>query len=273
MHRAVELALQHRLIDFPQQPLRPFILHPDDDSVGMEKILDPGAFPQKFRIRGDPEARSGAAAVDGQRPLQFLPGAHGNSALFHDQLRRARLGRDQPRHPVAPPRPPRRLSSAGPPSGCAEKFPRGTVRKWGSGRREASPPSPGRCRNTRPSGPLPPGSSRLPARRIRSQALKFAQVCSPRSVKQYDHLRPSPPCRKAGNGAAVSAEVPPATLPGHSEFPLAGKPRLESSPRNPIHSSRGCVRQSRQRIRPASSRWKRASERWVAGLSNSSRRE
>ncbi len=96
----MEIALQHRAVNFLHHALGHFVLGAHHDAVGMQKILDGRALAQKFRIGRHVKRDPAFAAVYRQRALQFLPGLRRNGALLDHQFFRARFGAHQPRHMV-----------------------------------------------------------------------------------------------------------------------------------------------------------------------------
>ncbi len=98
--RAVEFAVEHRLVDFLQLPLGGFVFDADDDAIGMQEILDCGAFAQKLGIGSDAKRDAAFAAVDGKRALEFFSRPRGDRAFFDDELGRTGFAGDGSRDVV-----------------------------------------------------------------------------------------------------------------------------------------------------------------------------
>src|SRR5260370_42452724 len=85
VNRAGEFALQNWPIDFAKLFGSCRIFDADHEAMGMEKVFDRRAFPQKFRIRSDAKATV-APAVRGEYPLQLDSSTGGHGAFFHNQF-------------------------------------------------------------------------------------------------------------------------------------------------------------------------------------------
>ena len=82
----MEGAIEDRAVNFAQVGGGRFVLDADDDAIGVEEVLDGGAFAEEFGIGGDAERDVGVSRVRGQGAAQFETGARGNGALFDDEL-------------------------------------------------------------------------------------------------------------------------------------------------------------------------------------------
>src|ERR1700686_2591948 len=97
MYRAAEAPFQNGTINLAKLLLRLLLFHPQNNAVGMQKILDCRAFPQKFRVRGHTELCCAIAAVDTEDALKLLSCLGWHRAFLYHQLRSTRFRGDHSR--------------------------------------------------------------------------------------------------------------------------------------------------------------------------------
>lgn len=93
---AVKATFEDGIVDFAELRGSRFFFHPDDDAVGMEKVVDGGTFSEELRIGSDLKMHIAIATVRTKSARQFQAGPGGHSALFDDELGAVGFGCDLP---------------------------------------------------------------------------------------------------------------------------------------------------------------------------------